>query len=503
MKRRLTFLACVLAFVLVPTLVESQQKGWMRVEFTAENRFSAIPRMIRDDVAFISIQDLADLLNIKSAAVPRNKKLLMYIGSRELKLTASNPFIIVDQDVYQLPLPPEEIDGRMYVPLLLFMKTVGSVFPGEFQYDAEAERLSIIRTAVNITGIEVEEKLNGSMIRFITTRDFKQSDIAVSIKNNWLYVTLNQGKLDSARVASREKMGIIRQIVPFPFENSVQVSFQLTQAVSDPQVLVNPGEVTISLRSPGSFDTSLLDESQERMKWMIDTIILDPGHGGPRAPGAIGLKWKTKEKEITLDIALRLKSLLAAKNIQVHMTRETDKDVPLAERTKFANSKGGKLFLSIHVNGNPSRKVRGYSAFFLGKGKEEQALAIAQDENSVIELEESQDAYKQFKDASFILNAIAQSAYQRESQDLARMLNKQMKRLTSLPQMSQGVYQAGFYVLVGAAMPAVLVETAHITNEQDEKYLGIRANRQKIAQALFEAIMEFREKYEKGISDDR
>ena len=478
-----------------------QENRWLRVEFEGEGRSASLPAQIRKDVLYVSAAHLAEMLNARSVYVPLNRKLIITAGARSIKLTGANPFILVDQKAYQMPLPTLDLDGAIYVPLILFIKTVGDCFPEPMSFDNRRDVLTIRRTQYNITGLEVEEKLNGSLIRFVTTEPFKQADISVSLNNNWLYVTFNKGKVDSARMASHEQMGIVKQVMPFQFEQSVQISLQLSRKAMNPEVLVGQNEVTVSLRSPQSFDTETLSTPGiDTKKWLIDTIVLDPGHGG-KDPGAIGRQYKTKEKEIVLDIAQRLQTLLKKQGLKVLMTREDDKAVSLSARTRFANTSGGKLYLSIHANGNPKSRVRGFCAYYLGQSnqKEKEALEIAQAENSVIDLEESQKAYKQYQDGSYILNAIAQSENQKESQDLARMINAHLKRRTQLPQFYKGVYQNWFYVLVGAAMPAVLVETAFLTNSYDEKFLRTRSNRQKIAQALCDAIMEFKEKYEKGI----
>jgi len=475
------------------------EKSWLRVEFVGENHVESLPTLIRKDVLYVSAKALADILGNKSILVAENRKLVITVGTQSVKITGANPFVMVDKQAYQMPLPALDLDNRIYVPLLLFLKIVGRHFPEEMRYDREKDILFIRRNQYNITGIEVEEKLNGSIIRFVTTARFKQGEVTVSLNNNWLNVTFYKGKLDSARMASEKKMGIVKKVVPFPSKEAVQIAFQLNQKVTDPHVLVGNNEVTVSLRSPRQFDTGELSTTSiDSKKWLIDTIVIDPGHGG-KDPGAVGKK--AYEKTIVLDIAKRLRDLLKKKGLTVLMTRTSDKAVSLRSRTKFANAKGGKLFVSIHANGNPKSRARGFCAYYLGKSnkKEKEALEIAQAENSVIELEASQKEYKQFKDGSYILNAIMQSENQKESQDLARIINKHMGRRTQLPQFYKGVYQNWFYVLVGAAMPAVLVETAFLTNSYDEKFLRTKNNRQKIAQAISDAIMEFKGKYEKGI----
>jgi len=477
--------------------LNSQRNVRISVVFESERRMGSLSAVRKEGVVYGSLEEFADLLGVRNFYNPQNKKMVLRVGSRAVKVTALNPFIVVDETVYQLALPTLDVEGKMYVPLALFLEIVGGLFPAEFDFQQESEILRLRRFLYNITGVEVEEKLNGMLIRFITTEDFKVSDVATSYNHGWLNVTLYGGTLDSTRIVSEQRMGIVKRIVPFQFEKSAQVSFQLDRDVSDQKVYVDKGEVLVSLRSSKVSDASLANSpGEDRKRWLIDRIVIDPGHGG-KHPGAVG-KAGLKEKVVTLDIARRLKELLKKElGVDVLLTREEDQFVGLKERTQFANSNGGKLFISIHADANKNRSIRGFSTYVLGVAKTQQALEVAQRENSVIELEESVDAYEEFQDAAYILNAIAQSSYLKESQDLAQMVNTSLKRRTKIP--DSGVHQAGFYVLIGAAMPSILVETGFLSNAYEERLLRTRSFRQKIAEALCESIRRFKEKYEMGI----
>jgi len=320
--------------------------------------------------------------------------------------------------------------------------------------------------------------------------------VSAYVRNEWLYVTLVGGRLDSLSLVSDKKSGFVSRIRPFPFKDSAQIAFLLDRKVGDPEVQAGADGVAISLRSAGRRpSTALPPENGDKTRWLIDRIILDPGHGG-RDPGAMGPSG-LKEKEANLDIAQRLKKLLEEKGLEVLMTRDGDNYVTLQDRTRFANANGGKLFVSIHANTNPKKSIRGVSTYLLGNKKTEQALAVAEKENSVIELEESQEAYRELQNAAHILNAIAQSSYLKESEDLAQMVNSEIHVRTQIP--DQGVYQAGLFVLMGAAMPRILVETAFLSNTYDERLLKTRSFRQKVAEALSNSILQFKKKYEQGL----
>ncbi|MCJ7813015.1 N-acetylmuramoyl-L-alanine amidase, partial [bacterium] len=477
-----------------------QEKSRISVYFESEKRTDSILAYRIGDVIYVSPEELANLINVKTVYNPQNKKLVLRVGSCEIKITALNPFILVDESVHQIPLSTIDVGGNIYVPLALFLEVVGPMLPAELNFQPDDDILRIRNLQYNITGIEIEEIANGSLIRFVTTKNFQVSDVATSKNRGWFYVTIYGAKLDTTYIASEKPIGIVQRIVPFQFEDSAQITFFLGQDVSDPKIYVNQGEIIISLRSTQEFNAALINSSQEeRSRWLIDRIIIDPGHGG-RDPGAVGRSGLT-EKEVNLDIAKRLKSLLEDKlEIDVLLTREDDETfIELWERTQFANSQQGKLFISIHCNSNKNRAVHGSSIYVLGPAKTQEALEVAEKENSVIQMYESTDALQEYDDTIHILNAINQSSNLEESLELARMTNESLKKKTKLQQFGDGIYQAGFRVLVGAAMPRICVETAFISNEYEERLLRTKNFHQQAAEAIYESIKQFKEKYEQGI----
>jgi len=116
----------------------------------------------------------------------------------------------------------------------------------------------------------------------------------------------------------------------------------------------------------------------------------------------------------------------------------------------------------------------------------------------VVEFEDDPEAYKAFEGPAFILNNIATNQYMKESETLAGMVNKAVKSKTRIP--DKGVHQAGFWVLVGAAMPSILVETAFISNKYEERLLKSRSFQRKVSEAIGESICEFKTIYEQGIN---
>jgi N-acetylmuramoyl-L-alanine amidase len=243
-----------------------------------------------------------------------------------------------------------------------------------------------------------------------------------------------------------------------------------------------------------------LVEAQE--KWKLDVIVIDAGHGG-KDPGTIGVG-KTKEKDVTLGVALKLGKLIEKnlKSVKVVYTRKTDTFIELYRRAQIANESNGKLFISVHCNSTEKKPSRqnGFEIYLLRPGRTEEAIRIAERENSVVNMEEGfEERYRALTEENFILVSMQQSAFMKYSEQFASIATKSMA--DALKIRNSGVRQAGFYVLVGASMPNVLVETGYLSNRNEEKVLRSSTGQQKIAQALFHGIKEYVRVYEKTLRE--
>jgi N-acetylmuramoyl-L-alanine amidase len=198
----------------------------------------------------------------------------------------------------------------------------------------------------------------------------------------------------------------------------------------------------------------------------VSRIVIDAGHGG-KDPGAKGYYSKAREKDITLSIAKRLKKKLETRlGCEVIMTRSGDKFLTLEERTAFANTKDADLFISIHVNAHRNKNAYGVETYFLNLATDEDAIRVAAMENAT--------STKNISDLQTILMDLMQNAKINESSRLASHVQTQMvghlqKKYSSIR--DKGVKQAPFYVLLGAQMPAILVETSFISNPRECKRL--------------------------------
>lgn len=225
----------------------------------------------------------------------------------------------------------------------------------------------------------------------------------------------------------------------------------------------------------------------------INRIVIDPGHGG-KDPGALGRR--SKEKDIVLSVALKLKSRLEKElGVEVLLTRNDDSFLTLQERTRFANENQADVFISLHCNAAQNTGSSGVEVFILSTARTTDARAVEALENSVvIEFEGGKEAMKEYDDLAFILADLQQSEQLEESSDLAVRLQTELVSKTNAS--DRGVKQAGFFVLRGAFMPSVLVELGFITNEEEERKLLSSRYQDEIVSAITNGIKSFKLKYD-------
>lgn len=451
-----------------------------------------------NNVRYLSIDDFAARLNTHLYHNHQNNKTILYLGTSVIKITAFNPFIIVDQEVFQMPAESIYWNGQVCVPVHYFLSIIEQVVPKQIVYDRARDALIIYSAALkNISTVEIEEKTNGTLIRVLTLKDFDDSELSLRAGQGWLYLDIYGGKIDSSSLYAQYKKGMIAKVVASQVSADLaQIGFQLRDALVEKNLILQSSrEVLISIKTKKDLSAEINTAlERQKQKWLIDKIVIDPGHGG-RDPGAIG-KYGTKEKDVVLAIARYLKELIETESaIQVLMTREDDRFIELRHRTEFANRNQAKLFISIHANANANRKMRGVSTYFLGPGKTDEAREVANLENSVIRME-NESRYADLTQENFILSAMAQNVYMKESQELADMVQNEVARTCGLRDI--GVLQAGFYVLWGASMPNILIETAFISNADEERLLRSKSFQQNQALAIYRSVKKFIEGFNSG-----
>jgi N-acetylmuramoyl-L-alanine amidase len=219
----------------------------------------------------------------------------------------------------------------------------------------------------------------------------------------------------------------------------------------------------------------------------VRRVVIDPGHGG-KDYGAPGYLKGVHEKQVSLQIARRLaKKIKAELGLEVILTRNRDRFLTLEERTAFANTKNADLFISIHTNASRDRRAYGIETYFLNLATDDEAIRVAAMENAT--------STKNISDLQKILYDLMQNAKINESSRLAayvqsstirHLKNKRYSRIKS-----KGVKQAPFYVLLGAQMPSILIETSFISNDRECKRLVSPKFQERLAEGIVEGIRSY------------
>ncbi len=217
-------------------------------------------------------------------------------------------------------------------------------------------------------------------------------------------------------------------------------------------------------------------------------IVIDPGHGGEDT-GAVGPRGAL-EKDITLGVAKKLSVSLRDKTgCAVVLTRDDDTFIPLEQRTAMANRVSADIFISIHVNAALSRTVDGIETYFLSfDATDDDARRVAAFENSFSALGKTHPEVND--DLKEILLDMASTESHHESSALAESV--QTSLLKSARREDRGVKQAPFAVLVGATMPAILVEVGFISNPREEVRLSSPAGQARLADSITEGVINFK-----------
>jgi len=399
-------------------------------------------------------------------------------------------------------------------PLDFFQRTYGDLLGYRFEWDVDLGQLTIGRAERR----EVPVTLDVVHLQGVTTVVFQFPE-AVRYQTE----TTARGVEVELLGASLPPSDWGRRDVEDPWVQNVELretGFQIglrPGARSESYTLTRPFRLVFDVYRSGTADRDLRPEAGSRDSLRppqpregLRTIVLDPGHGGEES-GAVGPSG-AMEKDLTLLLARALRSRLQSRlPVRVVLTRNEDAHLPLTTRTAIANQNKADLFLSIHLNSAAGvhAQAGGAETYFLSlQASDERAAQAAEVENRVTQSDASggetrdvpaSDEGDPLYDLQLILWDLAQSHHLSESQRLARLIQEELNSTLGLR--DRGVKQAPFKVLMGAAMPAVLVELGFLSNPREEERLQDPAYRAQLVDALVRAISRYRVLVEGGVSE--
>ncbi|QQS35631.1 MAG: N-acetylmuramoyl-L-alanine amidase [Ignavibacteriales bacterium] len=507
-------------FVVLLLLIAAELHAQItRLEVKTENGTSYIPAFERQGIIYFSIKHLAEVTSVNYYFNSKAEKIELKPESYRIKITARNPYIhiIAKQKsgdvIQQIPTSTYLQDDNIYIPVVYSMEMLRMMYGKVVEFESPSRLIitgekyvkgseSFIneKSGFDIYGISIDEKANGTLVRIKSKKRIPSYNS--SFKDGVLTLIFRSVKCDEQVLTKSGEKGLIREIKAKNIKNDTELKFSLSKEYTTSEVMNAEGSNDILITIHNKIFSGNDITNKNKSKWNFDVIVIDAGHGG-KDGGAIGVNG-VKEKDVNLGVALKLGKLIESslKDVKVVYTRNNDTFVELYKRGKIANDQSGKLFISIHCNSTPKKPTdaNGFEVYLLRPGRTQEAINIAERENSVIEYEEDPKRYQKLTDENFILVSMAHSAYMKYSEKFADLLNLQFSNDLSLA--SRGVKQAGFYVLVGASMPSVLIETGFLSNKKDAEYLKSTNGQKQIANSIFNAIKNFKEYYEKMIDSE-
>jgi N-acetylmuramoyl-L-alanine amidase len=498
-----------LIFFLFASLCLAQQQSSVKLEY--EKRLILLPAIEKEGMLFIAAKSLADSLKFKTDY--SEGRLVISGPESDIIISPDNPFLILTDNrgskikAHQLPLLTIRLMNDIYIPFIYAAPVINEVLGTNLTFNSDKNIISssspeaevfvseIIEETpgFDITGVKIDEKANGTLIRIISEKEIRF--YSSSFSDGILSVIIRGADADPEISNSILFSGLVKGLEIKNSGGDAELNFSLGSEYSASEIIKADQGNDLLITIHNKIFTGK-DAAKGKDKWNFDVVVLDAGHGGKDA-GAIGVNG-AREKDINLAIVLMLGRMIEEKlpGVRVEYTRKDDTFVELYKRGKIANEKNGKLFISIHCNSTPNKNsnASGFEVYLLRPGRTQEAISIAERENSVISYEEDPRRYQQLTDENFILVSMAQSAYMKYSEKFAENLDRHFSSGFGLP--NRGVKQAGFYVLVGASMPGVLIETGFLSNRVDAAYLNSKKGQEKTAELILQSIKSFKTYYE-------
>jgi len=400
-------------------------------------------------------------------------------------------FGVVRDELIEMPIAPAIIEGRPYVPAQFFQGFLGKAADLEVLWDPVGRVLSVRPTEHTIIAVQ----LSVANVQGI-------SKVVVTLSGPGDYTIVKEQGAYTIRFKTQIRPPFAVQSYEDPYVSKatfagsdLRLDLRTPDVGADAYKLENPFRIVLDLHKVAAGANTLpfiVVPTRPVDTPGIHTIVIDPGHGGKEV-GAIGPAG-LMEKDATLTLCRRLADNLETKlKTRVILTRTDDTVVPLDQRTAIANQYKADLFLSVHMNAAVVKGAHGSETYFLSlEASDELAKKAAEVENAA-----ARPVTSESTDLKLILWDLAQQEYLNESSRFAQAVQEEMNRATAVH--NRGVKQAPFKVLVGATMPAALVEVGFITNPDEESKLNSEAFQKLVVDALTTAIERYKLDYETRI----
>jgi len=452
------------------------------------------------DMLYLRANDVARLFKATQFWNATSRKVVLGVGRTRFILTVDTRVVVIDGEPVMLRSPVRYDGGFVMVPLEFILEVASHYTPRSFAWDSDTATLSVRGLGYNVERVGFSTAANRTTATINLTEPLLYHMDANT--PGLVRLKLYGGRVDTRVVTHREARGLIDGVRAEQTERDAYIYFAIKRHTTRLRIdrKESPDRIVLVLEKgelpeipdaefEGSRVVEIVDETTaERRSINIRTVVIDPGHGGKDhgKTGSGGLL----EKDVNLMLATAIRDQIERDlGLDVVLTREDDRLVSLSGRAEFANEVQGDLFVSIHCNSWFSERVGGFEAYFLSPARSESERALARYENAaggtVAEVPNG--------DIDFIIWDLVQNEYINESSTFAEFMQKSMNDRLSIR--NRGVKQANFLVLQGLKMPSVLVETAFLSNRQEEALLADPEFHRRVAEGMVEAIRSMQRRY--------
>jgi N-acetylmuramoyl-L-alanine amidase len=461
---------------------------------------------------YIRANDVARIFKATQFWNASSRKVVLGIEKTRFTLSVDTRVVVIDGEPFMLRNPVHYQSGFAMIPMEFIVDVASRYTPRVLDWNRPSLILKIEGIGYNIQSIDFATAADRSVATIKLTEPLLC--VADTGTPGLVRLKIYKGRIETNQFAVRDEHGLFNSVRAEQTDRDAYIYFDIDKIASrirvergdDPpeiEVILEKGELP-EIPEPEYADrkpVEIMGEDRPVQRRMLDIrkIAIDAGHGG-RDVGKTGVTG-VLEKDVNLELAKMLRDRIERElDLEVVLIREDDVLLSLTHRTEIANQAGADLFISIHCNSWFSETTGGFEAYFLSPARTKWDREVARVENQADEFVSKQG---DGGDIDFIVWDMVQNEFINESSHFAELIQKEMSERLEIR--NRGVKQANFTVLQGARMPAILIETAFLSNPVEEQLLVDRAFQRKITEGIVSAIRQFRERYQNNVGgvDDR